>query len=63
MITEVNKRYVKQYGTIERAIAEGYSIDWTPERINNTFNFGNGTMKDLKRYMNENKDLCVFIND
>jgi hypothetical protein len=63
MITEVNRRYIKQFGTVEKAIAEGYCIDWSPERITNTFNFGNGSIKDMKRYMNDNKGICVFIND
>lgn len=63
MIIEVNKSYIKQFGTAERAIAEGYCIDWTPERIVSAFNFGNGTMKDLKRYMNDNKGICIFISN
>lgn len=63
MIIEVNKKYIKQFGTVDRAIEEGYCVEWSPERIANAFNFGNGTMKDLKRYMNANKNECVFISN
>lgn len=30
---------------------------WTLERIRNAFNFGNGTLKDFRRYMNDNKHI------
>lgn len=58
---EVNKKYIARYGTIEKAIEEGYFIDWTPERIKAAFNAGNGTMKDFKRYMNDNKQFCKYL--
>lgn len=47
--------------TREKAIKDGYIIEWSKEHIKNVFRFGNGTGKDLKRYMNDNKQYCVFV--
>lgn len=33
---------------------------WDDDRIKGAFNFGNGTWKDMKRYMDDNKDLAKF---
>ena len=41
--------------------AEGMFLEWTPERIEGAFNFGNGTEKHLKEYMNNNKQYCIFV--
>ena len=62
MIIEVNKKYIKQFGTVQNAVKEGYCIEWNLERITNAFNCGNGTMKDLKRYIRDNSKICMFIN-
>ena len=40
---------------------DGYFMEWTKERMKNAFKAGNGTEKDLKRYMNDNKQYCVFV--
>lgn len=45
----------------QKAIADGYFLEWTKERIKNAFNNGNGTDADLKRYMKDNKQYCVFV--
>lgn len=45
----------------QKTIADGYFLDWTKERIKNAFNNGNGTDADLKRYMKDNKQYCVFV--
>lgn len=34
---------------------------WTEERIKGAFNFGNGTIKDLKRYAKNNKQFCTIV--
>ena len=34
--------------------------EWTLERIKNAFNYGHGSIKDFKRYMNDNKKYCNF---
>jgi hypothetical protein len=63
MIREVNRKYVKQFGTAQKAIEEGYYIEWSSERIKNAFNGGKGTPNDLKRYMHDNKRICVFVDE
>lgn len=59
-IFEVNKRYIKELGSIEKAIQEGYCINWDKEKIKAAFNYGDGTIKDFKNYMDNNKKICVF---
>ena len=61
MIREIYKPYIKQDGSIEKVIENGFYIDWTPERIKNVFNFGNGTEKDLKKHIENNKCFCLFL--
>lgn len=61
MIIEIYKPYIKLDGSIEKVIENGFFIEWTPERIKNAFNFGNGTEKDLKKHIQNNKNLCLFL--
>ena len=61
MIVEIYKQWARECGSIENAIKEGYGLEWTPERIKGAFNFGRGTEKDLKEWMERNKTLCYFI--
>lgn len=44
--------------TKQEAIKAGYFNIWTEKRIKGAFNSGNGTMKDFKEYMNNNKQYC-----
>lgn len=60
MIREIYKPHIRQVGSLEKVIENGCYIDWTPERIKNVFNFGNGTEKDLKKYIENNKRFCLF---
>ena len=48
-------------GDYKTGIMEGFYTAWNDKRIKNAFNGGNGTIKDFKRYMNDNKNTCVFI--
>ena len=61
MIIEIYKPWIKIDGSVEETMRKGFYIEWTPERIKSAFNFGNGTEKDLKRYMNDNKNNCLFL--
>ena len=61
MIIEIYKPLLKKCGSVKEAMLQGYYIEWTPERIKGAFNFGNGTKKDLKNYMDNNKELCYFM--
>ena len=62
MILEVGKSYVRDFynGNLEECIKQRDGIDWTLERIKAAFNSGNGTEKDLKRYIEDNKDYAYF---
>ena len=61
MVIEVYRKNINQFGTVEKAIAEGYFTEWTENRIREAFNNGKGTERDLKRYMDNNSHLCRFI--
>lgn len=67
MLCEISKNILnRMYGgdtpeTRQKAIADGYCIMWNKERIKNAFNFGEGTEADLKRYMKDNKQYCIFV--
>ena len=61
MIREIYKPHIKQDGSLEKVIENGCFIDWTPERIKSSFNFGNGTEKDLKKHMENNNCFCLFL--
>ena len=61
MFLEVDKTNAKKCGSIEKAIEEGFCIAWEDEKIKNAFNFGRGTLEDLKRYMDANRSFCFFV--
>lgn len=62
MIIEIDKGYLNEFynGNIMEAYRQGDYLEWTPERIKRAFNFGNGTEKDLKRYIHLNKQFAIF---
>ena len=45
MIIEIDKGYLNEFynGDIIKAYQQGDYLEWTPERIKRSFNFGNGT--------------------
>lgn len=47
--------------TAQKNFNEGLFNCWTPERIKNGFNFHSGTVKDLKKYAELNKQYCTII--
>lgn len=64
MILEIGKSYVEKIynGNLKECIKQKDGILWTPNRIKNAFSLGNGTEKDLKEYINNNKKYCYFVN-
>ena len=62
MIIEIDKGYLNEFynGDITKAYQRGDYLEWTPERIKRAFNFGNGTEKDLERYIRLNKQFAIF---
>lgn len=63
MILEISKKYLREFynGDLKAAILKKDGILWTNEKIKAAFNNGNGYIKDLKRYMNDNKIYCYFV--
>lgn len=63
MILEISKSYVwKYYGGNSAAAKEAKDgILWTDENIKAAFNNGNGSTKDLKNYISNNKKYAYFV--
>ena len=55
---EISKRNGKSK---EQNFKNGLFNIWTMERITGAFNFGKGTLKDFKTYMENNKQYVYFI--
>ena len=63
MTIEIYRENIVKYGSIENAIKEGFYTVWTQDKIRKAFNFGNGTQKDFERHKDNNKTLCVFMEE
>lgn len=63
MLLEIGKKYVQEFynGKLYAAVAQKDGVLWTDDRICKSFNFGNGTIKDLQRYINDNKKYAYFV--
>lgn len=63
-IAEINKKLLKQIfnGNIQAVIDNDYFILYDDEQIKKAFNSGNGTRKDLTRYINNNRCFCVYYD-
>lgn len=63
MILEIGKSYVSKVygGNLAAVVAARDGILWTPDYIKLAFNHHNGTEKDLKRHIENNKDLAYFV--
>lgn len=63
MILEIGKSYVTKFynGNLMDAVKEKDGILYTDEIIKSAFNFGNGTIKDLKNYIENNKKYAFFV--
>ena len=62
LIYEIDRDYIRQYGSIKKAIAAGYYIPRDNDFIRRAFNYGRGTKSDMNRYMHDNLRYCVFID-
>lgn len=63
VVLEIGKGYLrKEYNNnIKQALLNRDYLVWDKDRIKHAFNFGNGTEKDLKRYVKDNRQYCIFI--
>ena len=62
---EIDRAYLKEHykGNVSEYIRQerGFAFHWTEEKIKRAFNFGNGTMKDFKRFIHNNKKYSYFV--
>ena len=63
MYLEIGKSYIKKFynGDLAAAVKKKDGILWDEKRIKAAFNNGNGTQKDLKRYIKHNKKYAYFV--
>lgn len=63
MVLEIDKSYVNRFynGDVNEAVKNMDGNLWTDEKIKGAFNFGNGTKKHLKKYIENNKNYAYFI--
>lgn len=63
MILEIGKSFVNNVysGDLKAAISDEAGILWTDEKIKAAFNNGNGSIKDLKNHINNNKKYAFFV--
>lgn len=63
MILEIGKSYINKFygGNLKAAILKKDGILWTNEKIKAAFNNSNGTIKDLKNHISNNKKYAYFV--
>jgi hypothetical protein len=63
MILEIGKSYINKFysGNLNAAVKNKDGILWTDEKIKAAFNNGNGTIKDLKNHIENNKKYAHFV--
>ena len=63
MYIELDRKFLRERynGNAKKCIAANEYSVWTADRIKKCFNFGNGTLKHLKEYMQNNKKYCIFL--
>lgn len=63
-ILELSKSYCsKEYdGNFQKMIDEEDGVIYDDYRIKKAYNRGNGTPKDFKRYMENNRKYCLYYD-
>ena len=63
-ILELSKGYVKKFynGDYKKMIDEFDGVLYDDENIKNAFNYGNGSFKDLMRYINDNRKHAKYYD-
>ena len=63
-VLELSKNYCKKFynGSFDKMIEEKDGIIFDNKVIKSAFNSGNGTKKDFKRYMKNNKVFCKYYD-
>jgi hypothetical protein len=60
---EIGKNYINKFygGDLAAAVKEKDGILWTGEKARAAFQNGNGTLKDLKKHIKNNKKYAFFV--
>ena len=61
----MNIKYIRIQGNKDKAslaFCEGCFIAWTNKNVKNAFAFGNGTIKELKRFASDNVNYETIID-
>lgn len=63
-ILELSKKYCKEYynGNYTEMIVKKDGLLFTEEVVKRAFNFGNGTEKDLKKHIENNRCFCRYYD-
>lgn len=63
-VLEISRDYCKRFynGKTDQMIELQDGVLFDQERIRHAFNFGNGTEKDLMRYIRDNKRFAMFYD-
>lgn len=48
-------------GKVRDAVRAGDFLEWYPDRVKQAFEFGRGTMTDLRRHIKLNRAHCRFV--
>lgn len=63
-IIELDKKFCKEdyNGNYEEMIKAKDGVIFTDEVVKSAFNFGNGTEKDLKKHIENNRCFCKYYD-
>ena len=63
MILEIGRKYLMEFynGDLNKCVSEMDGVIWDENTIRNAFSLGNGTEDDFRRYMNDNKKYCIYV--
>lgn len=63
-ILELSKNYAKKFynGDYKKMIDQMDGVLYDDENIKNAFNYGNGSFKDLMRYINDNRKHAKYYD-
>lgn len=64
LVLEISKKYCKTFynNSVKEVIKQKDGVIFDDYTIKKGFNNGNGTVKDLKRYIKDNKQYCYYFD-
>ena len=63
MVIEIGRKYLRDFynGNLKECVSAMDGVIWDENTIRAAFNLGNGTKEDFKRYMDDNKKYCIYV--